>query len=136
VRRIIVVLSVLAALLVAAPAASACITQTRSVYVQLSMSDYPGTTDHILDAIDAGQPSLLHIDRVHADQHREESLAGIPTKSGYDRDEYPPAASEEGGFGADVRYVELSDNRGAGSSMGHQLSDFCNGQPYRFDIVP
>jgi len=30
-------------------------------------------------------------------------LRGIPTKKGFDRDEYPPAMSDEGGKGADVR---------------------------------
>lgn len=143
-RRLAASLSALA--LIAVPAvglpaadpvdAAACRTQSSSVMVELSRGEYPGSTDHIADAQAAGQPSLLHIDRVNADRHRDESLEGIPTKAGYDRDEYPPAMSAEGGYGADVRYVESSDNRGAGSSMGNQLEEFCNGQPFRFSLTP
>lgn len=69
-----------------------------------SPAGHQDTTDHTEDAIRAGEAALLHIDRSGADQNREESLRGIPTRSGYDRDEYPPAVSSEGGSGADVRY--------------------------------
>lgn len=120
----------------AAAVAASCQTQHNSVHVQLSSSRYPETTDHIADAIAAGQPSLLHIDRAHEDAHREASLADYPPRAGFDRDEYSPAVSREGGAGADVRYIDPSDNRGAGASMGNQLEDWCNGQPFRIDIVP
>jgi hypothetical protein len=33
--------------------------------------------------------------------------------------------SEEGGFGADVRYIDPSDNRGSGSVMGNALEEYC-----------
>ena len=36
-------------------------------------------------------------------------LRGIPTRRGFDRDEYPPALSDEGGRGAHVRYVKSSE---------------------------
>lgn len=116
--------------------AASCQTQHSSVHVQLSESRYPETTDHIADAVAAGQPSLLHIARDEEEANREASLADYPPRSGYDRDEYPPAMSDEGGAGADVRYIDPSDNRGAGSSMGNQLEDWCNGQPFRIDLVP
>jgi hypothetical protein len=115
--------------------AAACQRQHNSVYVQLDMSRYPETTDHWQDAIAAGEAALLHIDRGNADLHREQSLAGFPPRTGYDRDEYPPAMSEEGGYGADVRYIDPSDNRGAGSSMGAQLADWCEEQPFRISFV-
>src|ERR1700742_2359867 len=86
-------------------AAAACTSQHNSVYVELSRTKYPLTIDHIEDAQAAGQPALLHVDLDEADRHRDQSLEGWPTKSGYDRDEYPPAMSREGGYGADVRYV-------------------------------
>lgn len=121
---------------VAVAVAAACTSQHNSVYVELSRSRYPLTIDHIEDAQDDGQPALLHIDRENADLHRDQSLEGWPTQDGYDRDEYPPAMSREGGYGADVRYVPLSDNRGAGSSMGAQLSGWCEDQPFRFTFVP
>jgi hypothetical protein len=119
-----------------AAVAASCQTQHNSVHVQLSASRYPETTDHIADAIAAGQPSLLHIDRADEDAHRAASLADYPPRAGFDRDEYSPAVSFEGGAGADVRYIDPSDNRGAGASMGNQLQGWCEGQPFRIDIVP
>jgi hypothetical protein len=116
--------------------AAACQSQHNSVHVALSSSKYPETTDHISDAIAAGEASLLHIDRDHEDQHRDESLANYPPRSGYDRDEYPPAMSREGGTGADVRYIDPSDNRGAGATMGNALEGWCEDQPFRIDITP
>lgn len=145
-RKLLTVLLVLAVVLttfIALPSASlapavaqSCASQRYSIYIELSRSRYPYTTDHIADAIAAGEAALLHIDRAGADQNRRESLAGIPTRSGYDRDEYPPAVSREGGYGASVRYVPSADNRGAGSVMGSQLSGWCEGQPFRMRLVP
>lgn len=114
--------------------AAACRRVRNTVRVHLDDDRYPFTADHILDAIRNGERRLLHIDRRHADEHREEALRGIPTKPGFDRDEYPPAASREGGRGADVRYVPFRDNRGAGSSMGSQLRPYCEGQAFRFRV--
>jgi hypothetical protein len=137
VRRVRVLVVVCAALLVAGTAqAEACLRQHNSVHVQLSISRYPETTDHWMDAIDAGEAALLHIDRADEDVHRDQSLAGFPPRSGYDRDEYPPAMSAEGGYGADVRYIDPADNRGSGSVMGNALADWCETQPFRIDFVP
>ena len=99
VRRAAVLAAVFTAVLAGgvAQAAEACQRQYHSVYVELDMSRYPQTTDHWQDAIAAGEAALLHIDRENADLHREQSLGGFPPRSGYDRDEYPPAMSEEGG---------------------------------------
>jgi hypothetical protein len=74
-----------------AAVAASCQTQHNSVHVQLSSSRYPETTDHIADAIAAGQPSLLHIDRADEDAHRAASLADYPPRANLDRDEYSPA---------------------------------------------
>lgn len=95
--------------------AAACSRQYHSISVTLDRSQYPYTTDHISDAIAAGEASLLHIDRPGTDQNRREALAGIPTKPGYDRDEYPPAVSSEGGHGASVRYVPSGDESSPGT---------------------
>ena len=115
--------------------AAACQSQHNSVHVALSASRYPETTDHIADAIAAGQPSLLHIDRADEDAHRAASLADYPPRAGFDRDEYSPAMSAEGGAGADVRYIDPSDNRGAGAVMGNALEAYCEAQPFRFRIT-
>ncbi|MCD7036125.1 NucA/NucB deoxyribonuclease domain-containing protein [Metabacillus sp. GX 13764] len=95
---------------------------------------YPYTAAHMNDAIAAGHSDVCTIDRAGADQNREESLAGIPTKSGYDRDEWPMAMCEEGGYGADVEYVPSSDNRGAGSWVGNQLEDYPDGTRVLFVV--
>ncbi len=117
-------------------AAQACQRQSSSVYVQLSTSRYPETTDHFQDAIEDGQPALLHVDRENAELHRDQSLENWPPRTGYDRDEYPPAMSREGGYGADIRYIDPSDNRGAGSVMGNALEAYCEDQPFRISFTP
>lgn len=50
---------------------------------------YPETAKHIREAIAAGASSVCTIDRDGADENRKLSLSGIPTKKGYDRDEWP-----------------------------------------------
>lgn len=57
--------------------------------------------------------------------NRRESLKGVETKPGLDRDEYPPAMFKEGGSGASVQHIDPSDNRGAGACIGAQ----CRGLP-------
>jgi hypothetical protein len=109
----------------------ACRRARHVVVVRISARHYPYTADHIIDAIAAGEARILHLDRTGADANREQSLHGIPTREGYDRDEYPPAVSREGGAGADVRYVPSADNRGAGSVMGQRLQRYCDGQRFR-----
>lgn len=106
------------------------------VIIDLNNRRHRHVLDHAWDAIDAGHPERLTLDREGADENRDDSLDGIPTKSGYDRDEYPPAVSKQGGKGADVRYVKSSENRSAGSVMGSQLRDYCVGQRFRYERKP
>lgn len=118
-----------------------CERRDAPVVVKLPSSRWPHIADHVNDAVHAGvhkddrvakaYPSMLHIDRAGADENRRLSLRGVPTRKGYDRDEYPMALSDEGGSGADVRYVRLKENRAAGASMGTQLRAFCDGQSFR-----
>lgn len=146
--------SVVSVIGVAAVAASppddaSCKTQKHSVIVNLDNVKHRHILDHAWDAqrgdeqqsIPAsrdGKPEakLMHWDPADATKHRAQSLKGIPTKPRYDRDEYPPAASREGGTGADVRYVGSAENRSAGSVMGAQLRPYCSGQPFRFERKP
>lgn len=113
--------------------ADSCQTRTRALVIDLDNQRHARILDHAWDAIEAGEKKFLHIDCEHAKAHRRASLRGIPTRQGYDRDEYPPAASEEGGEGADIRYVKSAENRSAGSLMGRQLHGWCNGQRFRFE---
>jgi hypothetical protein len=70
-------------------------------------------------------------------------LRDLPTRDGYDRDEYPPAVGrgvgpglERGrnprGWKADVRYVPSSENRSHGASLGAHLEKFCDGTRFRY----
>jgi hypothetical protein len=87
------------------------------------------------EALDVGEPFVLHIDRADADRHRAASLRGWPTRRGWHRDEYPPAATAEGGAGADVQFVPSSENESAGAVMRARLAPFCDGQPFVFGPV-
>jgi hypothetical protein len=98
-------------------------------------NEYPETAAHIGAAILVGESSICTIDRDGADANRSASLSGIPTKDGYDRDEWPMAMCDEGGKGASVAYVELSDNRGSGSWVGNALADYPNGTRVKFIMV-
>ena len=54
---------------------------------------------------------------------------------GYDRDEYPPAFTREGGANANVRFIPAGDNRGAGSSMRQQTRDVKDGEKIRVIVA-
>lgn len=105
------------------------------VEVNIPRSKYPETAKHIEDAQAAGQPEILTINRGGSKSNRKESLAGKDKVPGCDLDEYPPAMFEEGGFGASVRPINPSDNRGSGSSMGHQLRPYEDGTKIKFVIT-
>lgn len=108
----------------------------RAVVVNLDNRKHRHVLDHAWDAIRDGAPPHLTIDRDESDANRRASTRGIPTKPGYDRDEYPPAMSDQGGKGADVRYVRSAENRSAGAVMGNQLRSFCDGQRFRYERRP
>lgn len=95
---------------------------------------YPETAEHIKNAIAKGESKVCTIDRDGSDENREQSLKGVPTKKGYDRDEWPMAMCEEGGKGADIMYISPSDNRGAGSWVSHQLSNYPDGTKVLFVV--
>jgi hypothetical protein len=120
---------------------SGCRRVGRVVRVRFDDDRWPNIADHMRDAQRLRKrgrlrfPRVFHIDRAGADQNREQSLAGIPTKKGYDRDEYPPAVAREGGKGAHVRYVRSGENRSAGSFMGNKLESYCSRQRFRLLAV-
>jgi hypothetical protein len=107
-----------------------CVTVTPGVYVDLNNVTNAQTIAHERAAVANGQPRILHWQPDLATAHRALSLKGIPTRKGFDRDEYPPAATAEGGTGADVEYISPADNRSAGSRMRAQMSPFCAGQSF------
>ena len=90
------------------------------VEVVVDSTKYPESARHIKEAQAAGHPKVMTINRAGANANRRESLKNVATEKGKDRDEYPPAMFEEGGYGASVKKIDSSDNRGAGSSIGQQ----------------
>ncbi|MFD1952726.1 DNA-entry nuclease [Paenibacillus thailandensis] len=104
------------------------------VTIRFPADRYPETGEHIREAIDSGESAVCTIDREGAEENRKESLEGIPTRKGYDRDEWPMAMCAEGGAGADVAYIDPSDNRGAGSWVGNRLEQYPDGTTVLFVI--
>ncbi|MEU7260662.1 NucA/NucB deoxyribonuclease domain-containing protein [Streptomyces rimosus] len=110
-------------------------------YVIIDKVKYPETAQHVNEAQselswrgderrEQHQPADLTIDRYGADENRRHSLRGIPRQGAekLDWDEYPLAVFKEGGFGASVKYIDASDNRGAGNSVGRQLRGLDDGE--------
>ena len=95
---------------------------------------YPETAKHIKDAIKEGHSSICTIDRDGVHKRREQSLKHVPVKTGYDRDEWPMAVCKQGGNNASVEYISPADNRGAGSWVGHQLTNDPDGTRVLFKI--
>ncbi|MNY85791.1 Sporulation-specific extracellular nuclease precursor [compost metagenome] len=95
---------------------------------------YPKTAAHIYLAIESGESAICTIDRSGAEENRSESLKGIPTKKGHDRDEWPMAMCAEGGEGASVQHIPSADNRGAGAWVGNQLRDYPDGTRILFIV--
>jgi hypothetical protein len=108
---------------------------------------YPNIRRHYRGALRRGWPKVMVINRPGADARRDRLLRGVPTRDGFDRDEYPaavgrgrPNGSSRGlvrgrnprGWMADVAYVPSSENRSHGSSLGAKLSPFCNGTRFRY----
>jgi hypothetical protein len=103
--------------------------------LEFPSDSYPETAIHIYSAIENGHSDVCTIDRDGADERRRQSLKGIDTRASYDRDEWPMAMCAEGGKGASVAYVNSSDNRGAGSWVGHQLSAYEDGEKVLFIVA-
>ncbi|KAJ4455746.1 putative sporulation protein [Paratrimastix pyriformis] len=108
---------------------------SESPTVWISMEQCPEAAEHILDAQADGHPCTCTLDRDNADARRRVALHHTPPLPGYDRDEYPPAVCEEGGEGANVRYIDPHDNRVAGSSMAHQIKKYPNGTKTQIKVA-
>lgn len=103
----------------------------KTVRVGLSRTKYPLVRAHWERAIAKGWPRTLKIHRKGAARRRSRLLAGMPTRAGQDRDEYPPASARTT-VKADVEYVASGQNRGAGSVQGIKLRRYCSGQRFTF----
>lgn len=103
--------------------------------VIISRAKHPQAAAHIEHAQKKGQPTVLHIDRSRAAERRTAAIGNVNSKrkpvSGYERDEYPPAFTREGGVNANVRFIDPHDNRGAGAVMRWQSRDLPDGSKIR-----
>jgi hypothetical protein len=115
--------------------------------LKFSKAKYPNIYAHFARAIAKGWPRVMIVNRKGTDKRRDRLLALVPTKPGFDRDEYPAAVgrgkangSARGlvrginpiGWLADVEYVPSSENRSHGSSLGAKLRRLCNGTRFRY----
>jgi hypothetical protein len=122
---------------------SACKRPSSVEVLWFSARRYPHIRRHVLRALRRGWPRTLVLDRPGASARRNRLLRGIPTRPGFDRDEYPPAIARGVGPGltrgvapvgwlADVEYVPSRENRSQGAVLGHDLHPFCDGARFRY----
>jgi hypothetical protein len=108
---------------------------------------YPNIRAHVREAIASGWPKVMVINRTGAPQRRNRLRDLLPTKAGFERDEYPVAigrgkasgaswgliaGTDPIGWIADIAYVPSSENRSHGSSLGARLRRLCNGTRFRY----
>jgi hypothetical protein len=121
---------------------TSCIKPSSVQNVTFSSTKYPTIRQHFPKALRKGWPRILVINRPGADARRARLLEDVPTRDGYDRDEYPPAVGRGRGFHirginplgwkADVAYVGSKENRSHGSTMGIKLRRFCDGVKFKY----
>lgn len=109
-------------------------TPTPSKTIPLSNSKHGEAAQHASDAIAAGKPSVLTIDRSGAAGNRKEATGGMEKVPGKHLDEYPPAMFAEGGAGASVRPISPRDNMSSGACIGNACRGLPNGAKVRIII--
>lgn len=102
--------------------------------ITLSQRLHGEAARHAADAIAAGQPSVLTIDRAGTAANRQASLSALEKIPGKHLDEYPPAMFREGGAGASVRPINPRDNMSAGACIGNACRGLADGARVRIKI--
>jgi hypothetical protein len=112
-----------------------------------SEAKYPNISAHYFRAVANGWPKVMVVNRPGTDARRDRLLQGVPTKPGFDRDEYPAAVGrgranglshvlirglDPIGWKADLEYVPSGENRSHGASLGAKLRRLCNGTRFRY----
>lgn len=127
----------------------ACSRPRQTVIVRLSRARYPEATLHLEVAWREGAPKRYTIARTRAERNRDAWEPYVPAGvdadgdgRNDDRDEVPMAFTREasrraanGRSASNVAYVDASDNRGAGSSIGGRLRRYCNGKHFRIRLT-
>lgn len=117
--------------------------------MRLSRRRYPESTLHFTVAWRQGAPRRYTIARGRADENRDAWDPLVPAGVDADgdgevddRDEVPMAFTKQGSRKAangnsasHIAYVDASDNRAAGSSIGGRLRRYCNGTRFRVKLV-
>jgi len=130
------------------PAPEPTCTRPRGVQrIVFRRASYPNIRRHYIGALRRGWPKVMVLNRPGADARRDRLLQGVPTRDGFDRDEYPAAVGRgransrsralvrgrnPRGWKADVAYVPSGENRSHGSSLGNKLRGLCNGTRFRY----
>lgn len=96
------------------------VVKSNPVPIYIDGKKHPESAKHAEEAIENGVSNEGVIDRKGASSRRRENLKGEKTESGKDRDEFPPAVIKTGEKSS-VKRIPLSDNRGAGGSIGQQI---------------
>jgi type IV secretory pathway VirD2 relaxase len=68
--------------------------------IVFSAREYPNVRRHFRGALRRGWPRRLVVNRRGADARRDRALRDIPTREGFDRDEYPPRGGARARAGA------------------------------------
>ncbi len=111
--------------------------------IGFSATKYRNIRRHFLEALRSGWPATLVLKRSGASERRDRLLAGVSTRKGYDRDEYPPAVGRGVGAGlmrgvnpvgwmASVMLIPSGENRSHGAVMGAKLRGLCSGTKFRY----
>jgi len=103
--------------------------------ITLSRSLHGEAATHAADAIAAGKPSILTVERGGAAANRSESIGGMPKVPGKHLDEYPPAMFREGGKGASVRAINPRDNMSAGACIGNACRSLPDGSRVKIKVT-
>ena len=89
---------------------------------------FPESAQHAYDAIKQGFINIGNYDKSGAPARRRKNTAPYPAIKGKDRDEFLPAILRPlFNLPVSVRHIDFSDNRRAGQSIGHQLSNVSDG---------
>jgi RHS repeat-associated protein len=105
--------------------------------LEFSASKYPQLSENILNAQRAGHPEILtHGGDIVA--NRAAALEGVPNIRPLSRDEYPFASSMEGGSGAWVGHVPISQQNAQGAIMKNffKQNNIQAGSQYRVVVKP
>ncbi len=106
------------------------------VVINVNSADYPEMANHIRHGQESGSPfpRELTVDRAGAKLRRSQTMRGIPTVTGLDRDEYPGALFREGGSASNILPSNRGENRGFGTYVKNQLRGVPDGATVEFRV--